>query len=102
MPVFSNIEPLARLAPGKGVAVELGNNPVALFNVDGAIYGIEAACMRCGACLADSGIEDGIISCRNCDWRYELATGAVVGIRALRLRTFSVKVTGDQIIVTDA
>jgi 3-phenylpropionate/trans-cinnamate dioxygenase ferredoxin subunit len=102
MPAFSHIVPLARLPPGKGVAVEFGNNTVALFNVDGALYAIEAACMRCGACLADASIEGQIIACRDCDWRYELTTGAVVGFRALRLRTFQVKVTKTQIIIADA
>jgi 3-phenylpropionate/trans-cinnamate dioxygenase ferredoxin component len=102
MPAFTYIEPLAGLTPGKGVAVEFGNNTVALFNVGGAIYAIEAACMRCGAGLADSSIEDWIISCRDCGWRYELTTGAVVGIQALRLRTFNVKITATQIIIADA
>jgi nitrite reductase/ring-hydroxylating ferredoxin subunit len=101
MPAFISSEQLARLTPGKGVVVTAGNNTIALFDIRGTIHAIEATCMRCGACLADASVDGWVISCRDCDWRYELTTGAVVGIRALRLRTFTVKVAASQIIIAD-
>ena len=94
--------PLMDLAPGKGAAVTAGNITVALFKVDAVIYAIEAWCLRCGAPLAEGCLEARVVACCGCDWRYDVATGSVVGIAALRLHTFDIKVVGGQIIVADA
>ena len=102
MPAFIEAGHLDRLAPGKGAAVTTGNNTVALFKVDGAIYAIEAWCLRCGACLAEGNLEGLTVACRGCDWRFDVTTGAVAGVPALRLQTFDVKIVGDEIIVTSA
>jgi nitrite reductase/ring-hydroxylating ferredoxin subunit len=102
MPAFIEAAHLDRLAPGKGAAVTTGNNTVAFFKIDGVIYAIEGWCLRCGACLAEGTLEGWIVACRGCDWRYEVTTGSVVGIQALRLHTFDVKVDGGQIIVANA
>jgi nitrite reductase/ring-hydroxylating ferredoxin subunit len=102
MPAFIEAGHLDRLGPGKGAAVTIGSNTVALFKVDGVIYAIEAWCLRCGVCLADGCLQGWIVACRGCDWRYEVTTGSVVGIPALRLHTFDAKVVGGEIIVANA
>jgi len=101
MPAFIEAAHLDRLAPGKGSAVTIGNNTVALFNIDGAIYAIEAWCLRCGACLAEGCLQGWIVACRGCDWRYDVTTGAVVGIPALRLYTLHAKVVDGQIFIAN-
>ena len=102
MPAFIEVEQLDRLAPEKGAAVTIGGNTVVLFKVGGVICAIEAWCLRCGACLAEGCLQHGIIACCGCDWRYDVITGSVVGIPALRLHTFDTKVVGGQVIVAKA
>ena len=89
------------LAPGRGTAAAAGNNTIALFKIDGVIYAIEAWCLRCGACLADGNIDGAVVSCHGCDWRYDVPSGAVEGVPALRLSTFEVNFVDGRVIVTD-
>jgi nitrite reductase/ring-hydroxylating ferredoxin subunit len=99
---FIEAADLDRVAPGRGATVTIRNNTVAMFKTDSVIYAIEAWCLRCGACLAEGSLEGSIIACRGCDWRYDVTTGSVVGIRALRLNTFNVEVVGGKIIIANA
>jgi nitrite reductase/ring-hydroxylating ferredoxin subunit len=101
MPALIGAPLMDRLAAGKGAAVTVGNNTIALFKSDAVIYAIEAWCLRCGTPLAEGCLEGRVVACCGCDWRYDVTTGSVVGIAALRLRTFDIKVGGGQIIVAD-
>jgi nitrite reductase/ring-hydroxylating ferredoxin subunit len=102
MPPLIEAGQLDRLEPGKGIAVTIGNNTLALFRAGSLIYAIEAWCLRCGACLADGCLEGRIVACCGCDWRYDVTTGSVVGIAALRLHTFEAQVVCGQIIIAAA
>ncbi len=102
MSVLIGTAHLDRLAPGKGAALTIGSNTVAVFKVDGVIYATEAWCLRCGTSLAKGCVESRIVTCGGCDWRYDITTGSVAGIAALRLRTFDVRVVGGQIVVAEA
>jgi nitrite reductase/ring-hydroxylating ferredoxin subunit len=102
MPRLIEVGRLDRLDPEKGIAVTIGNDTLALFKVDRVIYATEAWCLRCGASLAEGYLQGGIVACSGCDWLYDVTTGSVVRIPALRLNTFEVQVVGDQIVVADA
>ena len=102
MPACIAVALLDQIVPGKGAAVTIGSNAVALFKVRGVVYAIEAWCLRCGACLAEGSLEGGSVACPGCDWRYEVTTGSVVGMGSLRLNTFDVEVVAGQIIVANA
>jgi nitrite reductase/ring-hydroxylating ferredoxin subunit len=102
MPASIEARYLDRLAPGKGVAVTIGDNTVALFKVDGVVHAIEAWCLRCGTCLEEGVVDGAIVVCHGCSWRYDATTGSVVGIPALRLHVFDVEAVGGQLIISDA
>jgi 3-phenylpropionate/trans-cinnamate dioxygenase ferredoxin component len=102
MPTFINSEQMSRLQRGAGVVVTIGNNTVALFSIGGQVRAVEDGCMHCAASLAGASIDNGIIACHHCDWRYDVATGAVVGLPALRLRTFDVSISSSQVTIADA
>jgi nitrite reductase/ring-hydroxylating ferredoxin subunit len=57
--------------------------------------------MRCGACLADATARDLTLACSRCDWHYDLVTGEVIGVPALRLRTFNARRAGSRIWIED-
>ena len=101
MPAFIEVAYLDGLAPGKGASVAIGSNTAAVFKVDDAIRAIEASCLRCGADLAEGTLQGKIVACRGCDWRYDVTVGCVVGIPALRLVIFDVKVVGGQVIIAN-
>ena len=102
MAAFIEAEELERLSPGKGVMATTGNNTVAIFKADDGIHAIEAWCLHCGASLAEGSLDGSILACSGCDWRYDVRTGSVVGIPALRLTTFDAKLGDGKICIEDA
>jgi nitrite reductase/ring-hydroxylating ferredoxin subunit len=101
MPALIETAHLDRLPPGKGVTLTIGTSTVAVFKVDGVFYATEAWCLRCGSSLAQGCLESRVVACCGCDWRYDITTGSVVGIAALRLRTLDIRAVGGQIFVAD-
>ncbi len=85
MPAFIETGQLDHVAPGKGATAAAGSNTIALFRTGGVVRAVEAWCLRCGACLAEGTLAGRIVACRGCDWRYDLDSGAVLALPALRL-----------------
>jgi nitrite reductase/ring-hydroxylating ferredoxin subunit len=96
---FITTGPADALSPGHGKAVAVGRDAVALFRVDDAIYATEAWCLRCGSGLAEGRMQGRFVVCRGCDWRYDVTTGALLGLPSLRLHVFDTKVIDGQIAV---
>lgn len=87
------------IGPGRAALAHVDGRPIALFDLDGRIVAIDGLCARCGASLA-GGRQDGRhVVCGGCGWRYDLATGAVTGLPALRLDRFAVRIEGDEVLV---
>lgn len=84
------------LAPDTVVQVRIGATAITIFNVDGGLHAIDDACMRCGASLMAGTRDAARIRCR-CGWVYDLVTGSVEGVPALRLDKFDVTRVGDTI-----
>ena len=78
--------------PGEGLRVDATDFPIALFDVEGRVLAIDDGCARCGSSLADGTVHGTTVACGGCGWQYDLGTGAVVGIPALRLDTYEVTV----------
>ena len=84
------------VAPDSAVMVRIGAMAIALFDVDGALQAIDDACMRCGASLMAGARHGAHVTCR-CGWVYDLITGSVLGLPALRQDKFAVTRVGDTI-----
>jgi 3-phenylpropionate/trans-cinnamate dioxygenase ferredoxin component len=89
---YVEVGPLAEVqsAPPAVVAVETG--AVAIFNVDGTLFGIADGCLRCGASLGAGRQHGPSVQCRGCGWRYDLTSGRVHGVGLLHADTYMVKV----------
>lgn len=98
-PRFVEAARLDKVGIGAGAVVTIAGFPVALFNAGGLVYALSAWCAYCGASLGRGTFRGKIVTCRGCGWRYEVNTGSVVGIPALRLDTFRVKVVDGRILV---
>lgn len=83
-------------APDAVVLVRIGATAIAIFDVRGALHAIDDACMRCGASLMEARRDEARLECR-CGWGYDVVTGAVEGVPALRLDKFDVTRVGDTI-----
>lgn len=99
MAEFIDVAGLDQLARGAGRAVTIAECDVALFNVDGRLFAIEGACLRCGSSLAAAVPTRLEIQCPDCGWRYDIATGTVIAVPALQLHTYEVRIDGSRVLV---
>ena len=90
---------LDQLAPGRGVAVAVAGDAIALFRVDGQTFAIDDACARCGSSLANGTLRGMTVACAGCGWEYDLRSGAVSGVPALRIDTFDVIVVDSDVML---
>jgi 3-phenylpropionate/trans-cinnamate dioxygenase ferredoxin subunit len=84
---------------GTGALVKPADTAVALFNVSGQIFAIGDVCIRCGSSLAAGALHATLIRCSRCGWQYDVTTGCVKGVPALRIQTFETKIADAAILV---
>ena len=88
---FVEVASTEHVISGTGAWVKPADMAVALFNVGGEMFAIDDACIRCASSLAAGVLYATEIRCRRCGWRYDVATGCVVGMPALRIQTLKRK-----------
>ena len=90
---------LTLLPPGTTMGVEAAGFDLTLANVGGTIVALVGPCLRCGSPLAAAALGHDVLTCLHCGWQYDLERGAVVGLPALRLHRYGVRVEGGRMFV---
>ncbi len=81
-------------------AVQVGNQYIAIYRVDGKFYATDDICTHEFASLSEGDIDGDEIECPLHQARFHLPTGKVRAAPATaNLRTYPVKVTGDEIYI---
>ena len=99
MPRRIKIAEIQDIAPGRGKLVEIEGQQVALFNLGGTFYAIEATCPHRGGPLQDGDLEGDRVICPLHDYDFSLKTGESSAAPDLRVATFSVVVEGPHIFI---
>ena len=99
MSKFVEVASNAHVISGTGALVNVAGTAVVLFNINGQIFAIDDVCMRCGWSLAAGKLHATLIRCSSCGWQYDVTTGCVMGVPALRIPTFEAKVADAAILV---
>jgi nitrite reductase/ring-hydroxylating ferredoxin subunit len=73
---------------GKARKVSIMARNIAVFKLDGKLYGLEADCKHMKACVADGKIEGRVVTCPMHGWRYDIPTGECLEESWARLKTF--------------
>lgn len=95
------IATVGELAPGQYKSIELGDERIALFNIDGRFYAIKDMCTHDGGILTGGTLKGYIIECPRHGAQFDVRTGAVVRMPAyVGVKTYSVSVEGNNIFVT--
>lgn len=85
---------------GRGLRVEIGGEPVALWNVDGTFYATTDTCTHEETSLADGDLWGEVVECPLHGAQFDVRTGAVLSLPAIfPLATFPVKVEGEALYV---
>ena len=74
---------------------------LALFDVDGTVRAVQNTCLHVGNPIDDGTVKDGCVTCPWHGWRYDLRSGEHLTVFGRRpgLRTYEVRVVGDDIMV---
>jgi nitrite reductase/ring-hydroxylating ferredoxin subunit len=81
------------------MTVAIGDNTIALFNVDGTVHAIDDSCLHAGSSLGAGVLDGKVVRCRSHGWRYDVTTGCVVGVPGLGVTAHAVKVVDGRIMV---
>jgi NAD(P)H-dependent nitrite reductase small subunit len=87
------------IKPGTGIVAEVNDQQIAVFNVDGAFYAIDNVCVHRGGPLGEGDVEGTVVTCPWHGWQFDVKTGGCVNNPAAQVKSFPVKVEGNDITV---
>ncbi len=95
---WQTVAKTGQVLPGSVRVVSVGEQRIALCNVDGAFYAIDDVCTHDGGAL-DQGELDGVeIECPRHGARFDVRTGRVTRLPAFRpVATYPVRVQGEDL-----
>lgn len=96
---FILVSKASEIPPGTSKVVVVLGHPVALFNVDGSFYAVSNVCLHRGGPIGEGTLDGPVVTCPLHGWEYDVRTGRNVANAAARLRTYAVKVEGEDILV---
>src|SRR5512139_4076921 len=97
---FVSVAKLDDIPRGRVKIVAVGDEEVALCNVDGTIYAVANVCSHDGGPLGEGHLLGDQIECPRHGARFDVRTGAVKALPAIvPIPTFAVRVDGQDILV---
>ena len=78
--------------------VDVAGNPVLVAVIDGSAYAVADACLHRGLSLAGGRCAEGVITCPEHWWRYDLRTGEHLGSPGEYLPTYPARINAEGII----
>ena len=97
MPRFVTVARVEDMPPGSVATVQAGDEEIALAHVDGGFYATQAACIHLQGPLGQGWLEGPLLTCPWHGWRYDVRTGENDFDRAIRLRTYDVRVADGEV-----
>jgi len=98
-PQFRSAAKASEIPPGQGREILLAGVTIALFNVDGTFHAVQHECPHQGGPLAEGSLEGTVLTCSWHQWQFDVATGQGVSVSGTGLRTYEVKVEGEDVLV---
>jgi len=90
----------ADLASAQTALVDTPAGGIALFAVADAVFAIDGHCIRCGTSLAAGSLHRLIVTCVGCGWRYDISTGQVKNVPALRAHVYDASIVDGSVMVS--
>ena len=97
---FHSVAKTEEVTEDEPQAVSIGRMDIGIYKLDGEFYAIDDICTHAYACMTDGYIDDGQIECPLHGALFDIKTGkALTAPATIDLRSYEVKVDGDQIMV---
>lgn len=90
---------LAKLPPGAVTEASIGEERYAICNVGGAVYALSGTCPHRGGPLGQGAVNGDNITCPWHAWEFDCRTGANDYNPAVKVATFAVQVSGDDVLI---
>ena len=100
MAVLTKVAKKSDIPAGTGKVIEAGGKQIALFNCDGTFYATENTCAHRGGPLRDGSLAGQTVTCPWHGWSYDVTTGACQTMPSAKVKTFEVKVDGEDLLVS--
>lgn len=84
---------------GTGKTCDVQGTPVAVFNVNGEFHAIHNTCLHRGGPLGEGGLDGSVVTCPWHGWQYDVTTGVSHTNPNAKVKKFSCKVEGSDILV---
>ena len=98
---FVKVAKVGEIALGKAIRIEIDDEPIAIFNVDGDLYAIGATCSHEEASLSEGDVYGTCVECPLHGAEFDLKTGRPRTLPAVvPVPTYAVKVEGDDVLVS--
>jgi 3-phenylpropionate/trans-cinnamate dioxygenase ferredoxin subunit len=97
---FVKVARVEEIAPGTALRVEVGDEPIAVFNLDGEFYAICDTCSHEEASLSDGDVFGDVVECPLHGSQFDIKTGKVLTLPAvLPVASYDVRVEGGDVLV---
>ena len=97
---WTRVASRAEIKQGALLATQLGDDPIALIDIDGSVYAISDTCTHEFALLSEGFLEETEIECPLHAARFDVRTGRCLeGPATLDLDAYEVKIEGDDVYV---
>ena len=94
---FVKVAQVSDVPVGGCRSAEAAGTPVALFNVGGRIHATQDLCLHMEGPLGEGDLDGSVVTCPWHAWQYDVTTGQCLTSPECALRTFEVKVEGDDV-----
>jgi nitrite reductase (NADH) small subunit len=96
---FVKVGSLSQLPPGSVAEVEIAGRAIALCNSGGSVYALDGTCPHEGGPLGQGALHDHMLVCPWHAWEYDCRSGENDFDPTICVKTFPVRVDGDDILV---
>ncbi|MFQ5895764.1 MAG: Rieske (2Fe-2S) protein [Nitrospinota bacterium] len=96
---FVKVATRSEIPPGRGKLVMAHDKPMALFNVEGEFYAINAICPHMGGPLSEGKLTGRVVACPWHGWTFCVDTGLPDHPGGHSVSAYRVRVEGEDILV---
>lgn len=94
---YHTVARLGEIAEGSARSYWIEGKRVVIFHCDDTYYAMADACPHQGRKLSQGQMECGVVQCSGHGWRFRLVDGREVDRPQVRVRTYGVRIRGDEI-----
>ncbi len=97
MAEYIRIAGVGDIPPNSGIVKEVSDHCIAIFNVDGTFCALDNTCAHRGGPLGEGELEGEVVTCPWHGWEYNVRTGISLTTPSASVKTYEVKVDGEDV-----